>query len=76
MSRSGNAGPRDRYERYDLGGRVELRGEDLNLRPSGYEPDELPDCSTPRHDDSPSDTIVLAGERRPVNFDELQSRVS
>jgi hypothetical protein len=20
----------------------------LNLRPSGYEPDELPDCSTPR----------------------------
>ena len=25
------------------------RGEDLNFRPSGYEPDELPDCSTPRH---------------------------
>ena len=25
----------------------EWRGEDLNLRPSGYEPDELPDCSTP-----------------------------
>ena len=24
-----------------------LRGQDLNLRPSGYEPDELPDCSTP-----------------------------
>ena len=24
------------------------RGQDLNLRPSGYEPDELPDCSTPR----------------------------
>ncbi len=23
------------------------RGKDLNLRPSGYEPDELPDCSTP-----------------------------
>ena len=21
----------------------------MNLRPSGYEPDELPDCSTPRH---------------------------
>ena len=27
----------------------ELRGPDLNQRPSGYEPDELPDCSTPRH---------------------------
>ena len=27
-----------------------LRGQDLNLRPSGYEPDELPDCSTPRQD--------------------------
>ena len=25
-----------------------LRGQDLNLRPSGYEPDELPGCSTPR----------------------------
>ncbi len=25
-----------------------LRGQDLNLRPSGYEPDELPNCSTPR----------------------------
>ena len=28
---------------------AELRGQDLNLRPSGYEPDELPDCSTPRY---------------------------
>ncbi len=25
-----------------------LREEDLNLRPSGYEPDELPGCSIPR----------------------------
>ncbi len=25
------------------------RGQDLNLRPRGYEPRELPDCSTPRH---------------------------
>ena len=23
-----------------------VAGKDLNLRPSGYEPDELPDCST------------------------------
>src|SRR5699024_1317611 len=26
-----------------------LRGQDLNLRPLGYEPNELPDCSTPRY---------------------------
>ena len=25
-----------------------LRGPDLNQRPLGYEPNELPDCSTPR----------------------------
>ena len=25
-----------------------MRGVDLNHRPPGYEPDELPDCSTPR----------------------------
>ncbi len=30
-----------------------LRGQDLNLRPSGYEPDELPGCSTPRQSLSP-----------------------
>ena len=26
-----------------------MRGRDLNPRPLGYEPNELPDCSTPRH---------------------------
>ena len=26
-----------------------LRGKDLNFRPPGYGPDELPDCSTPRN---------------------------
>ena len=27
-----------------------LRELDLNQRPSGYEPDELPGCSIPRHE--------------------------
>src|SRR5216117_2979011 len=48
------------------------RGQDLNLRPSGYEPDELPDCSTPRRRaDSTIDSADaarrdhrLAGRRR------------
>jgi hypothetical protein len=31
-----------------------LRGVDLNHRPLGYEPNELPDCSTPRsHNNTP-----------------------
>ena len=34
-----------------------LRGLDLNQRPSGYEPDELPDCSTPRLHDSGSGVV-------------------
>ena len=29
--------------------KIWLRGRDLNPRPLGYEPNELPDCSTPRH---------------------------
>jgi hypothetical protein len=40
-----------------------LRGQDLNLRPSGYEPDELPGCSTPRQKNK-------AGRRGPSAIDE------
>ena len=32
----------------EVGLRTWWRGPDLNQRPSGYEPDELPSCSTPR----------------------------
>ena len=39
-----------------------LRGQDLNLRPLGYEPNELPDCSTPRHLAS-GDRETVADER-------------
>ena len=38
-----------------------LRGLDLNQRPSGYEPDELPDCSTPREVMSDWFWVVLLG---------------
>ena len=39
-----------------------LRGLDLNQRPSGYEPDELPDCSTPRHKKYGAAYIILSGD--------------
>ena len=34
------------------GKKIWLRGRDLNPRPSGYEPDELPGCSTPRDENT------------------------
>ena len=30
----------------------------MNLRPSGYEPDELPDCSTPHQERNYGDTVA------------------
>jgi hypothetical protein len=41
--------PRVGIEKTDLTGTYWLRGQDLNLRPLGYEPSELPNCSTPRY---------------------------
>jgi hypothetical protein len=35
-------------ERLRMKGKRWLRGRDLNPGPQGYEPCELPDCSTPR----------------------------
>jgi hypothetical protein len=50
-----------------------LRGLDLNQRPSGYEPDELPGCSTPRYlfgfvrpaDRRPSLSLVKPETKKP-----------
>ena len=53
--------------------RAGLRGQDLNLRPSGYEPDELPGCSTPRY-------VAVSPVVEPAGFEPatpcLQSRCS
>ena len=40
-----------------------LRGMDLNHRPLGYEPNELPDCSTPQLDSNAGCPI---GQTQPI----------
>ena len=55
------------------------RGQDLNLRPSGYEPDELPDCSTPRRSNleilpSPYAVATRHGDCRPRSAGVLSGR--
>ena len=49
-----------------------LREKDLNQRPPGYEPDELPDCSIPRYkkwrrkrDSNPRATFITYRFSRP-----------
>ena len=41
-----------RLEPLDVQELLWLRGVDLSHRPLGYEPNELPDCSTPQFDDN------------------------
>ena len=40
------------------------QGQDLNLRPSGYEPDKLPGCSTLLNDVFPAPEVV----KKDVNY--------
>ena len=52
-----------------LKGKFWLRGRDLNPRPLGYEPNELPDCSTPRHSRKPNGSIAAALRAREGRLD-------
>ncbi len=45
-----------------------LQGQDLNLRPSGYEPDELPNCSTLRYNGGGRGIRTPAPISRPAGF--------
>src|SRR5262249_45978808 len=53
---------RVRLESMFVGKKRWLRGRDLNPRPLGYEPNELPDCSTPRQENR-----IVSDLRRDVN---------
>ena len=53
-----------------------LRGQDLNLRPSGYEPDELPGCSTPRQIHALFDRRIGRGPARLEDLAATYSPVS
>ena len=59
-------GPHEAGQSIDIVLQFWLRGQDLNLRPSGYEPDELPGCSTPRHGVLPWQNAVLFGPVLPL----------
>jgi hypothetical protein len=56
-----------------------LRGQDLNLRPLGYEPNELPDCSTPRQGNLIVPCAAMrsnADTQATAEFDQTQTLVS
>ena len=55
---------RKRDKRLSFGERKWLRGLDLNQRPSGYEPDELPDCSTPHFENNCDIDVVQSKKFR------------
>ena len=55
-----------------IGRQLKWRGQDLNLRPRGYEPRELPDCSTPRHISTFTVNYLL--ESRSLSYFRLLSR--
>ena len=46
----------------------------MNLRPSGYEPDELPNCSTPRYSIYKRQLCYLSGRRRIRTFEVVDNR--
>ena len=48
-----------------------MRGRDLNPRPLGYEPNELPDCSTPRHCE---DLTVYHKQKRQKTHNRVEER--
>ena len=51
-----------------------LRGVDLNHRPLGYEPNELPDCSTPHEKNNSVVERGQTGRRSIVGFLSRKSR--
>jgi hypothetical protein len=63
---AGNSGCHNRIVCYE---KFWLRGRDLNPRPSGYEPDELPGCSTP-HFENKFD-VDFAQSKNPLDADDF-----
>jgi hypothetical protein len=54
--------------------KIWLRGRDLNPRPSGYEPDELPGCSTP-HLENNFDIDVVQSKKYSFDGSEVKKAI-